>query len=177
MEKLVLSNVEAALLGLLSERPMHPYQIEQEVKYRDMRFWTELSMSSIYKLLRKLEKEGLVIMKRELSRENRIRNQYSISAEGKRKLKSKIGKLLSEPEHCRWQVDIGTYNSDMLSEKEVREALHEYRHSIRQKIIGYRKLQEFLNEKGCSLHRLAIATRPVYLLEAEINWINSFLKL
>jgi len=51
-----LTNAEAALLGLLSERPMHPYQIEKEVRSRDMRFWTELSMSSIYKLLRKLEK-------------------------------------------------------------------------------------------------------------------------
>ena len=58
-----LSNAEAALLGLLAEKPMHPYQIEQEVRYRDMRFWTELSMSSIYKLLRKLEREGLVIKK------------------------------------------------------------------------------------------------------------------
>ena len=54
-----LSNGEAALLGLLSEKPMYPYQIEQEVKYRDMRFWNDLSMSSIYKLLDGLEKKGL----------------------------------------------------------------------------------------------------------------------
>jgi DNA-binding PadR family transcriptional regulator len=43
-----LSNAEAALLGLLSEQSMYPYQIEKEVRYREMRFWTELSMSSIY---------------------------------------------------------------------------------------------------------------------------------
>ena len=38
------------------------------------------------------------------------------------------------------------------------------------------KLQEFLQETGCPPHRLAVATRPVYLLEAEINWVNSYLK-
>ena len=45
-----ISNAETTLLGLLSEQSMYPYQIEQEVKYRGMRFWTELAMSSIYKL-------------------------------------------------------------------------------------------------------------------------------
>ncbi|HEC45013.1 MAG TPA: PadR family transcriptional regulator [Bacteroides sp.] len=171
-----LSNAEAALMGLLSEQPMHPYQIEKEVKYRDMRFWTELSMSSIYKLLRKLEKAGLVIKKEEKSPENRLRKLYSLTSEGERKLKAKIGTLLSEPEHTRWNVDIGTYNSNLISEKDVQEAMHEYRLSLREKIIGYRKLKEFLIETGCPPHRLAVSTRPVYLLEAEINWVNSYLK-
>ena len=35
-----ITKAEAILLGLLSEQSMYPYQIEQEVKYRDMRFWT-----------------------------------------------------------------------------------------------------------------------------------------
>jgi len=35
-----IPNAEATLLGLLSEQPMYPYQIEQEVKYRGMRFLT-----------------------------------------------------------------------------------------------------------------------------------------
>ncbi len=67
-----LSNSEAALLGLLSEEPMHPYKIDQEFEYRDMRSWTELSMSSIYKLLRKLEKEQLVNSEKIISSENRL---------------------------------------------------------------------------------------------------------
>ena len=176
MENEYLSGAEAALLGLLAEKPMHPYQIEQEVRYRDMRFWTELSMSSIYKLLRKLEGEGLVIKKVQKSPENRLRKLYAISPPGHRKLKSKITELLSGPGHIRWQVDIGTYNCSLLSDKNIREAMHDYRHALREKITGYRKLQSFLEETGCPRHRQAVAVRPVYLLEAEINWVNSFLK-
>lgn len=78
-----ISNVEATLLGLLSEQSMYPYQIEQEIKYRDMSFWTELSMSAIYKLLHKLEKDKLVIRKTEISSENRLHTLYNLSDVGK----------------------------------------------------------------------------------------------
>ena len=90
-----LSNAETALLGLLSERPMYPYQIEHEVKFRDMRFWTELSMSSIYKLLRKLEKEDFVERTNEISNENRLRKLYRISKKGEEMLVTKIESLLT----------------------------------------------------------------------------------
>lgn len=52
-----ISNKEMALLGLLSEKPKHAYEIENDIKERDMRYWTEISKSSIYKLLNKLEKK------------------------------------------------------------------------------------------------------------------------
>ena len=66
-----ISKAEAALLGLLSECPMHAYQIEQEAEFRDMRSWTDLSMSSIYKLLKKLEERELVMRNDEMSEAGR----------------------------------------------------------------------------------------------------------
>jgi DNA-binding PadR family transcriptional regulator len=170
-----LSNAESALLGLISEQPMHPYQIEREVRYRDMRFWTELSMSSIYKLLRKLEKEGFVSRTNTVSPENRLRKRYSPSETGKRALKKKLRGLLSEPEHVRWRVDIGTYNSDLLPPKDVRKLLLRYRKGLEERIDGYRALMGFLKDSGCPSHRLGIASRPVFLLKGEIQWIDSIL--
>ena len=171
-----ISNVEAALLGLLSEEPMHPYKIEQEVKYRDMRFWTGLSMSSIYKLLRKLEKKELVERENIISPENRLQKLYSISEVGSQALADKIEVLLSEPEHMRWQVDIGIYNCDLLSVEKVRTALTKYRAQLLEKIKGYDDLFAFLQESECPPHRLELAKRPVYLLNAEIAWVNDYLK-
>lgn len=171
-----ISNAEAALLGLLSEQPMHPYQIEQEVKYRDMRFWTELSMSTIYKLLKKLEKDGLVTRTDEVSSENRLRKLYSLSDEGKRLLKEKILSLLSEPEHVRWQIDIGTYNSNLIPDKEVHASLLKYREALEKKISEYEALLKFLQDNQCPTYRFAVATRPIFLLKGEIQWVNSYLK-
>jgi DNA-binding PadR family transcriptional regulator len=171
-----ISNAEAALLGLLSEGPMYPYQIEQEVQYRDMRSWTELSMSSIYKLLNNLEKKGLVSRENEVSPENRLRKLFSISDTGKKALRTRLEKLLTEPEHVRWQVDIGTYNCDLLPPKTVRKALKEYRKGLEKNIKCYEELQQFLRDCGCPAHRQGVATRPIYLLKGEIAWVDAFLE-
>ncbi len=170
-----LSEPEAALLGLLSEEPMYPYQIEKEVEWRDMRFWTELSMSSIYKLLRKCEKEGLVKRADRISPEGRLRKLCTISAKGRRALEEKIEDLLSRPGHVRWPVDIGIYNCDLLPVRRVRAALEKYRAALQEKIRGYEALLEFLRDAGCPPHRFGVATRPVFLLEGEIGWVDSYL--
>jgi DNA-binding PadR family transcriptional regulator len=170
-----ISNAEAALLGLLSEQPMYPYQIEREVEHRDMRFWTELSMSSIYKLLVNLEKKGMVLRANEISKENRLRKLYSISGEGKKALRDKLVALLSEPVHIRWQVDIGTYNCDLLPAKVVQKSLKEYRKALEKSIKCYEELHQYLRDCGCPPHRFAVATRPIFLLKGEIEWVDSYL--
>lgn len=170
-----LSNAEAALLGLLCEEPMYPYQIESQVKYRDMRFWTELSMSSIYKLLRRMEKDGLVTRTNKISPENRLRKLYAASPQGRRALRAKLLTLLSEPEHIRWRIDIATYNCDLLSTDAAQAALKRYCKALKEKVREYQALLKFLKDAGCPSHRFAVATRPVFLLKGEIQWAASYL--
>ena len=55
-----MTNAELAVLSLIVERPRHAYEIESVVAERGMRDWTDLGFSSIYYLLRKMEKAGLV---------------------------------------------------------------------------------------------------------------------
>lgn len=154
---------------------MYPYQIEQQVKYRDMRFWTELSMSSIYKLLRKLEKDGFVIRTNKISSQNRLRKLYTINSQGKGALKEKLALLLSQPEHVRWQIDIGTYNCSLLPGNKIQAALKKYRTALEEKINGYEKLRRYLRDAGCPPHRFGVATRPVFLLKGELQWVDSYL--
>jgi len=171
-----LSNAETALLGILSEQPMYPYQIEQQVKYRDMRSWTDLSMSSIYKLLQKLEKETLITRKDEISPKNRIQKIYTISQKGKTALQEKIQTLLSEPEHTKWQIDIGTYNLNLIPKEKNQKALAKYRQAVQKKIQDYEALLKFLQDEECPVYRHAVASRPIFLLKAEIQWVDAFLK-
>jgi DNA-binding PadR family transcriptional regulator len=171
-----LSNSEAALLGLLAEEPMHPYKIDQEVEYRDMRSWTDLSMSSIYKLLRKLEKEKLVVRENIISEENRLQKLYSISETGRQALHHKLLALLNGPEHMRWPVDIALYNSSLLSAEEMTAALQNYRAKLLVDIQGYQDLLQFLQDSGCPPHRFEVARRPILLLQADLAWVDSYLE-
>jgi len=171
-----ITSAEAALLGLLTEGPKHPYQIEKDVQFRDMRFWTELSMSAIYKLLRKLEDEEYVSCETEVTEENRVRKIYSITEQGETAFREKLALLLIEPEHVRWQADIAFYNLDIFDYKMRLAMLRDYRRSLVKKISEYRDLEAFLLDSGCSIYPLSISRRPIYLMEGGIHWLDDFIK-
>ena len=56
---MTISLTEQLILGILAEGPQHGYHIEQIIKERDMRKWTDVGFSSIYYTLDKLEKKRL----------------------------------------------------------------------------------------------------------------------
>ncbi|HIP96867.1 MAG TPA: hypothetical protein EYH32_06595 [Anaerolineae bacterium] len=53
-----MTNAELAILSLIAEQPRHGYEIEQVIEERRMREWTEIGFTSIYYLLKKLERGG-----------------------------------------------------------------------------------------------------------------------
>ena len=55
-----MTNAELAILSLVAEQPRHGYEIESVIEQRGMRAWTEIGFSSIYYILKKLEKAGLI---------------------------------------------------------------------------------------------------------------------
>ena len=82
--KYKLSNAELAILGLVSEAPRHGYEIEKLIKERGMREWTDIAFSSIYYLLKRLEKAGLITpIILDLETENgKERKAYYVTSEG-----------------------------------------------------------------------------------------------
>ena len=55
-----LTDAELLLLGLVAEMPRHGYQLDREIELRGMREWTQIGFSSVYFVLGKLEKAGLI---------------------------------------------------------------------------------------------------------------------
>ncbi|HXY72359.1 MAG TPA: PadR family transcriptional regulator [Actinomycetota bacterium] len=70
-------DVRAAILMLLAERPMHGYEIIQEVGGRTGGVW-EPSPGSVYPTLQMLEDEGLVT-----AQESEGRKRYALTEQGK----------------------------------------------------------------------------------------------
>lgn len=172
----LITNAEAALLGLLCEKDRHPYEIEKEVQNRDMRVWTDLSMSSIYKLLRKLEKEGLVQSETTVTKENRTRKTYHVTPEGRKAIRTKLAEILTEPEHIKWRMDIAISNLMELPQNEILVHLKSYRKTLSKQIKDYQALEKYLQDDGCPDYRMALARRPVHLFKGEMKWLDSYLK-
>jgi DNA-binding PadR family transcriptional regulator len=77
---------ELVLLGLLSEEPGHAYALEEKIRARHMTEWTEIALSSVYRLLDRLAKQGLICAKLEQGGRGAARKVYEILDAGRRQL-------------------------------------------------------------------------------------------
>jgi DNA-binding PadR family transcriptional regulator len=164
-----LTNKEASLLGLLSEGPKYPYEIEKEIDNRSMRDWTEISMSSVYKVLERLEQRGLVASEVKLSESNRAQKVYQATAAGLEQMRSWVITKISSWERCLWPLDIAISNLPLLSREETVEGLESYIRSVDKAIQCYQDLLGYLKEH-CQSHSWSLALRPLHLLRAEKAW-------
>ena len=94
-----VSNAELALLSLLAEKSMHAYEIEKIIEERNIRNWTELGFSSIYRLLTNMEKKKWLSAKLTPS-EGRgpARKVYALTEKGKELWRSSVLNILEKPD-------------------------------------------------------------------------------
>lgn len=171
-----LSNAETALLGLLSEGEKHGYLIEKDVQERDMRYWTDLSMSSIYKFLNRLEEAELIESRKEITEENRMRKVYNLTETGLATLKEKLIEMIREPEHVKWRIDIAVSNLGLLDTGIAIDYLKLYKIELEKLIGRYHELEKYLKSINCKQHTLALAKRPVHLLRGDLKWVEEYIQ-
>ena len=155
---------------------MHAYMIEKEIENRSMREWTEISMSSVYKLLNKLESEGLIRSEKKVSGKNVLQKVYRITPGGRGAFRKRIAVLLSEPEKMVYRIDLATSHIDQLPKSVASRCLGEYIGRLGEGIKCYGELERYLTSCDCPKHSLALARRPMRLMEAEMEWAKEYLK-
>ena len=170
-----MTNAELAILSLIAEQPRHGYDIEQVIEMRGMRDWTEIGFSSIYYLLNKLEKAGLIESQlQQPEGKGPARKVYSITQQGRQSHLEGTLEALSTPQSGSTPFLLGLSNFPGLSREQVLDALNIYV----QKLDVH--LQHMLGR--------AEAQRPVppfvdamfdysrVLIEAERSWIQNFIE-
>src|SRR5437763_2663795 len=87
-----------AVLGCLSERPMHPYEISTTLRTRGKEQGIKLNYGSLYAVVESLQRHDL-IQARETSRDGRRpeRTVYEITAAGLEEFEDWLAELLSTP--------------------------------------------------------------------------------
>ena len=91
-----MSKNELVVLGFLNQKPMHGYQLHQEIERTGMEIWAEVNLSSIYNTLNRLEQSRMVKAKREKPGRMPERSVYHISKTGKEKLASLLEQVLRD---------------------------------------------------------------------------------
>ncbi|TFV82540.1 PadR family transcriptional regulator [Microbacterium sp. dk485] len=117
-----LTPAELTVLGLVVERPQHGYELEQVIEQRGIRQWTEIGFSSIYYLLAKLEKRGLVAAEHARGGA-KSRRVFRATAEGRDAAARSARALIADTAPTPHPVLVGVANSPLLSEREYAAAL------------------------------------------------------
>ncbi len=169
-----MTNAELAILSLISEKDSHGYEIESLIEERGMREWTEIGFSSIYYILKKLEKKKLI--KGKMVRQagpGRSRVVYHISAAGREALRASTLAALSVPHRASSPMQLGLANLPAISKDEAlaalrkqSEGLGKHRGRIQVRWESQQPLPFFVD----AMFDLALTK-----ITAELDWLDRFI--
>lgn len=163
-----------AVMNLLMERPMHPYEMKSTMKERGHDQVIRLKGGSIYDTVERLEAGGF-IKSQETSREGRRpeRTVYSITEAGRDEITGWLAELLTQPlsEYPRFAAALAFMAA--LDKDEVARLLKTRIALLDSQIAGADKqLKNFL---GMGLPRLFLVEGEyaVAMKRAELEWVRS----
>jgi DNA-binding PadR family transcriptional regulator len=170
-----MTNSEFAILSLVAEQPRYGYEIEGVIETRGMRDWTDVGFSSIYYLLNKLEKNGLIESRLNPgSGRGPSRKVYHLTASGRQAWYAAQLEALSVPQPCHPALQIGLSNLPAIDPQEAASALQKY-HARLQELLDYLQ-QRQQSQSPLPVHVNAMFDLSQRLLQAEADWIAGFIQ-
>jgi len=79
---------------LLNEKPMHGYQLATTMEEKGLVIQGRFKTGSLYTILNRMEEYGLLTSSHEESEEGRTRRTYTITEEGRQRLKTGLEYML-----------------------------------------------------------------------------------
>ncbi len=160
------------MLGLLAEQPRHGYELERVIEERGVRAWTALGFSSIYYVLDKLAKRGL-IEAAGAPASAKSRATFRVTAAGLELCAVATREALTELTPIRARVLIAMANSPGLPDADVATGLTARLEALREQLAevqAARSAQEPLPSAAS-----AIFDYSETMLRADIGWTEATL--
>lgn len=165
-----MTDTELILLGLVAEGDCYGYQIEAKIKARNIRNWADIGFSSIYYVLAKLEKQGLVTSKQEKSPQGPSRRVFAITTTGRKLLTGQTLYRLAQRIPLPSSFYAGLALLKHVDLKAASKALAEHARGVRARL-------DQLNRDRQSEHTSlaeAMFDLGYRLAEAEESWLEEF---
>ena len=171
-----MTNAELAILSLVAETPRHGYEIEQIIEERGMREWTEIGFSSIYYLLKKLEKADLVESELiPVLGRGKARRVYTITESGRDVLLASVVDALSQPQQSYPAVLLGVANLPILDGTQAQNALASYLAGVEERLAHVGAKVEA--QSPLPPHVQSLFDYSLMMLEAEKSWVEKVIQL
>ena len=162
-----MTDAELAILSLLAEGPSYDHDLNTAIEARGIRRWTAIGYSSMYYVLEKLERQGLV----ERISEEHGHRKFQISAAGIGVLQTAVSDLLSTPHAYDKSFELGLANLHVLKAGQIRTALISRRQDMAIKLA---KLHEERKAAHGAFQIDALFDHHIRMIEAELAWLDEF---
>ncbi|MGZ8630835.1 MAG: helix-turn-helix transcriptional regulator [Actinomycetota bacterium] len=170
------TKVEIVVLGLLAEEPMYGYDLLERFRERGMGFWTELSRASVYQVLKRLEREGLVTGKAQEGRVGPDRRVFRLTRAGRDRLAEGLVAMASElvPYDTDGGVALGF--AHVLTASSAKALADARERSARDLLDAVRtELARTASERDAGRAvSIAMMQQQAALAEAELAWLKTY---
>jgi DNA-binding PadR family transcriptional regulator len=166
-----------AVMALLFERPMHPYEMVSVMRQRGKHESVRLRYSSLYSVVEALEREGLISVL-ETRREGRRpeRTIYGLTEVGRVEFLSWLRELLSEPVKEYTQFAAGLSFLPALLPDEAAALLEERVGCLEEEVEEMRSRLDAAMEQGVARLFFIEAEHELILREAELSWVRELVR-
>lgn len=167
-----------AVMNLLMERPMHPYEMKVKMKERGHDQVIRLKGGSIYDTVERLETGGFITSQAP-SREGRRpeRTVYAITDSGRDEITAWLRELIAQPVNDYPQFAAALAFLAVLDKDEVLRLLRVRAATLETQLAGNQKdLEHWLNAMGLPRLFLIEAEFGVAMRRAELEWVERVIR-
>jgi DNA-binding PadR family transcriptional regulator len=172
-----VSPLALSILELLSERPMHPYELAATMRSRHHDEFIRLNFGSLYHTVDSLERYGWILPAEKEKEGNRPeRTVYRLTDSGRKVLLQLVSEIVAQPRREYLHFSAGLMFMHHL-DAETAAQLLEKRAQALQEVIT--KLSHILDELLASGHRrlsLIELEHKIAMIEAERGWVRKIAK-
>ncbi len=171
----MLTKNDLLVLGMLLDRPMHGYEIGQQIRSEGVPTWFDISTAAIYYSLNKLRKLGLISETRSRSG-GAEKSVYHLTERGRSEFFSGMEETLASEEPVRFEYDLGIYLLNKLSQERAQELLTRRLGFLRgwDAALEEALLQERAN--GGQPLKVAILSHSLACARMELEWLSGILR-
>lgn len=163
---------ELLLLGLLRQRSMHGYQLQEFIN-RDLEYCTDLKQSTAYNLLKGMSEKGWVTTTQEQEGNRPPRTVYEITNEGEAIFQQLLRENLATHTTMRLPDGIGLAFIDAIPPLEAAELLSKRQAAIQQQLINLQQARQHGHDHGGLL--LTLEHQEIHL-NAESTWLTKVIE-
>ena len=167
-----------AVMNLLMEGPMHPYEMKSKMKERGHDQVIKIAGGSIYDTVERLE-EGGFITAQETSREGRRpeKTTYAITDHGREEILAWLREMLAQPVNDYPQFAAALAFFAALDKDEVTRLLKARTALLESEIAGMKKgLEGWMGEMGIPRLFLVEAEYALAMKNAELDWVRDLIR-